>query len=87
MVTDPRTGTRRRGEMMDTKTQRRDTMYDAPPTDKLIIRQGEAAEACGVTTRTIRNWHNRGLIKRVRIGNVTGYRPDDLTALIAAGVR
>lgn len=50
----------------------------------LLIRQQDLAKRMGVTDRTLRNWHKSQKLTMTKIGNVAGYRPEDVEAFLTA---
>jgi excisionase family DNA binding protein len=53
------------------------------PSDRMpLLTQGEVGEVLRVTRRTIRRWDAKGILRPIRVGGVTRYRADEITALI-----
>ena len=50
--------------------------------DKQWINTEEAAQFLGVTTRTIANYRERGMIAYAQVGRVIRYRKDDLNKFL-----
>jgi Helix-turn-helix domain len=46
--------------------------------DRLALSEQEAAEALGISARTLRTWRGRGIVPYVRVGGVVLYSPDGL---------
>jgi hypothetical protein len=47
-----------------------------------LLTQREVATQLRVTPRTVRRWDRAGLLQPIRLGGVTRYRADAITALI-----
>lgn len=47
-----------------------------------LLTQREVATQMRVTPRTVRRWGRAGLLQPIRIGGVTRYRADEISALL-----
>ncbi len=54
--------------------------------DKLFSKKDVAAVCC-VSTRTVERWTERGWLRKVVIGGVVRFRPDDVETLVRQGLR
>ncbi|MBD2388825.1 helix-turn-helix domain-containing protein [Cylindrospermum sp. FACHB-282] len=54
--------------------------------DKLFSKK-DVAVVCKVSTRTVERWAERGWLRKVVIGGVVRFRPDDVETLVRQGLR
>lgn len=56
-------------------------------TAEKMFTKKELAETCRVSCRTVERWVKKGWLRKVAIGGVVRFRPDDVETLVRQGLR